>query len=434
MSCIISTFKLERLSNFVEIQPGFAFKSEKFVNDNEQVPLVKGENVQQGYIDWKASKYWPIEEYNNFEKYHLIDGDVVLAMDRPWVTSGLKWSYIKKNDPKSLLVQRVARLRARSGLNQTYLRCLISCEYFSKYIQPIVTGVNVPHISGKQIGDFKIPLPEINTQKKIATILSAYDNLIENNKRRIAILENMAEDIYKEWFVRFRFPGYEDAEFVKGIPKGWEIKTLDSSNFQILDGDRGKSYPRKEEFHEEGYCLFLNTGNLKGDRFDYSQCDFIDEAKDNQLRKGRVIKDDIVLTTRGSIGNIAYLGINSPYENVRINSGMIIIRTNEKISNSMFSYHLLKSKSMLENYKMFSSGSAQPQLPIRDLNKIKILYPETKLIDEYESFVKPMIDNSDLLSLQNLRLEKIKNSLLPRLISGKLSVEDLKIQLPLNLL
>src|SRR5439155_10592311 len=104
-------------------------------------------------------KYWPAEDADSYKKFELRVGDVVLAMDRPWVTAGLKWAYIKKKDPKSLLVQRVSRLRAKNGLNQTYLRCLISSGYFSDYIQPIVTGVNVPHISGKQIGDFKIPLP-----------------------------------------------------------------------------------------------------------------------------------------------------------------------------------------------------------------------------------------------------------------------------------
>jgi len=224
MSHNISTYNLKLLSDFVEIQPGYAFKSDKFVDDNTQIPLVKGENVQQGFVDWQSSKYWLSDDYNNFEKYHLINGDIVLAMDRPWVTAGLKWSYIRKSDPKSLLVQRVARLRAKPGLDQTFLRCLISSEYFSSYIQPIVTGVNVPHISGRQIGDFKMPMPKLDIQKKIAAILSAYDDLIENNKRRIVLLEKMAEENYKEWFVRFRFPGWKEAEFEKGIPKEWKLR------------------------------------------------------------------------------------------------------------------------------------------------------------------------------------------------------------------
>ena len=145
---------------------------------------------------------------------------------------GLDWAYIKKHDPKALLVQRVSRLRAKNGLDQTYLRCIISSRYLSDYIQPIVTGVNVPHISGRQIGSFKIPLPPPPVQRKIAAILSAYDELIENNRRRIALLEKLAEEIYREWFVRLRFPGHEKVKRIKGVPDWWSLKA--SSNFRRL--------------------------------------------------------------------------------------------------------------------------------------------------------------------------------------------------------
>ncbi len=242
MAYNFSKYPVDKLANHVTIQPGFAFKSDQFTEDPTQTPLVKGENLQQGYINWEGSKYWKTEEYELYEKYHLVPGDIVLAMDRPWVTSGLKWSYIKKTDPKSLLVQRVARLRSNETLNQTYLRCIISSEYFSSYIQPIVTGVNVPHISGKQIGDFNIPIPSLDVQKKIGYLLSAYDELVENNKQRIDVLENMAEEIYREWFVRLRFPGYQKADFEKGYPKDWENDFAHS----FFEHVKGKSYKSDE--------------------------------------------------------------------------------------------------------------------------------------------------------------------------------------------
>ena len=166
----------------------------------------------------------------------------MLAMDRPWVTAGLKWAYIKEHDPKSLLVQRVSRLRAKNDLAQTYLRCVISSRYFSDYIQPIVTGVNVPHISGKQIGDFKIPLPSPPIQRKIAAIVSAYDELIENNRRRIALLEKLTEEIYREWFVRLRFPGHEKVKFVKAVPESWKPVLIGDLLKRIAPG---KKYEQK---------------------------------------------------------------------------------------------------------------------------------------------------------------------------------------------
>ncbi len=151
MTFNISIYHVDKLGRYAEIQPGFAFKSERFTDDPSDVALVKGENVQQGFIDWNASKFWPDGDADAFNNFELRIGDVVLAMDRPWVTAGLKWAYIKKDDPRSLLVQRVARLRAKKGLDQTYLRCLVSSSYFSNYLQPIVTGVNVPHISGNRL-------------------------------------------------------------------------------------------------------------------------------------------------------------------------------------------------------------------------------------------------------------------------------------------
>ena len=105
----ISEFDLDRLGRFAEIFPGFAFKSDRFTDDPGDVALVKGENVQQGFVDWSISKYWPTTDADALKRFELRAGDVVLAMDRPWVTAGLKWAYIQKHDPKALLVQRVSR-------------------------------------------------------------------------------------------------------------------------------------------------------------------------------------------------------------------------------------------------------------------------------------------------------------------------------------
>ena len=95
----ISQFEVDKLGHYAEIIPGFAFKSERFTDDPMDVALVKGENVQQGFVDWSVSKYWPAADADRHQKFELLVGDVVLAMDRPWVTAGLKWAYIKNYDP-----------------------------------------------------------------------------------------------------------------------------------------------------------------------------------------------------------------------------------------------------------------------------------------------------------------------------------------------
>ena len=128
-------------------------------------------------------------------------------------------------------------------------------------------------------------------------------------------------------------------------------------NISIIDGDRGNNYPKKDEFNDFGYCLFLNTGNLKNDKFDFSKSDFITQEKDATLRKGKLIYNDIVLTTRGTIGNIGFYSKNITYKNVRINSGMVIIRSNSKKNHSLYFYYLFKSTLFIRRIHQYNRNS-----------------------------------------------------------------------------
>jgi type I restriction enzyme S subunit len=396
MSYKISCYDIFKLGEYTEIQPGYAFKSDQFLDDDTQVPLVKGENLQQGYVDWSASKYWRKEEYQDFEKYHLLPGDVIIAMDRPWVTAGLKWSYIKNHDPKSLLVQRVARLRGKDGLSQSFLKVLISSDYFSCYVQPIVTGVNVPHISGKQIADFKAPIPPLVVQNKIAAILSSYDDLIENNKCRIAILEKMAEEIYREWFVRFRFPGYQDAEFEKGIPKGWGVKKLND----ICELLYGKALTQEER--EDGPFPVYGSSGVVG-----------------YHKKALTNSGGIIVGRKGNVGSIHWCDV--PFFPI---DTVYYVKSDLSMH---YVFYLLGSMNFINN------DAAVPGLNRNQAYSNLLLMPGLDLIELFEVHVKPLFEQKKLLAEQIQNLEATKSLLLPRLISGKLSVEDLNIAFPASM-
>ncbi len=144
---------------------------------------------------------------------------------------------------------------------------------------------------------------------------------------------------------------------------------------EIIDGDRGVNYPKMNEFHEEGFCLFLNTSNVTKDGFAFEDKQFITEEKDGILRKGHLNRGDIVFTTRGTVGNVALYSRSIPFENVRINSGMVILRCRNSIVDTRFIYHLLKSKKCRTYIKSFCTGSAQPQLPIKNLSTISFEIP-----------------------------------------------------------
>lgn len=397
MSELAATSEFAKLGEHAEILAGPPFNSEAFTDRPEDVPLVKGENVQQGYVDWNIAKRWPASDAENYKRFLLVPGDVVVAMDRPWVTAGLKWAYIKRNDPPSLLVQRVARLRGKKTLDQGFLRCLISSAYFSNYIQPIVTGVNVPHISGKQIGDFKIPLLPIDTQQKIAAILSAYDDLIANNQRRITLLERMAEDIYREWFVRLRFPGHENVKIEKGVPQGWAQRKF--GEFCVLK--RGYDLPDAEI--ESGPYPVIASTSIKAHHKTF-----------------KVLPPVITTGRSGSLGDVLYTNAKA----WPLNTALYV---KDFCGNSPFLVFFTLKNMGLEN---FNAGAGVPSLNRNHLNGISIAVPSIAVQEAFDAKLAPIFQLKEKLAKQTETLKSTRDALLPRLISGKLSVDALDIRFP----
>ena len=147
---------------------------------------------------------------------------------------------------------------------------------------------------------------------------------------------------------------------------------------EIIDGDRGKNYPKQDEFYPQGYCLFLNTGNVTKEGLIFEENQFIMKEKDEALRKGKLKRGDIVYTTRGTVGNAGYYNSSVPYENVRINSGMVILRSNGEIVDARFLYQILKSEYYRPYFKQYCTGSAQPQLLIKNFSQIYLNVPDIK--------------------------------------------------------
>ena len=194
------------------------------------------------------------------------------------------------------------------------------------------------------------------------------------------------------------------------IPNGWEEKAL-AEAVEIIDGDRGVNYPQHNDFSSSGYCVFLNTKNIPSTKFDFSETSFISERKDEKLRKGKLERGDFVLTTRGTIGNYAYFSNSIPYENIRINSGMVIMRPKEEVLDRGFFNAYLASYFFHTQVKTLSSGTAQPQLPIRDLSIFKILLPSLPEQRMIAAVLSPLDNKIELLHEQNKTLEAIAKAI-----------------------
>ena len=207
---------------------------------------------------------------------------------------------------------------------------------------------------------------------------------------------------------------------------GWvERKLGDQSLLEIVDGDRGMNYPKASDFHEDGYCLFLNTKNVRRDGFEFESKMFITEKKDAELRKGKLKRGDVVLTTRGTIGNIALYSDDVPFDNIRINSGMLIFRPNKSVLMPGYLFEVLRSEIVKEQIRKQTTGAAQPQLPIKALVNLSLpiltnLEDQSALVGKLQAF-EPETQRLESLYHQKLTvLEALKKSLLYQAFSGAL--------------
>ena len=166
-------WKPTTLGEEIDLLAGFAFKSAQYTTKEKDIRLLRGDNIIPGSLRWDDVKRWPANDTKEYERYWLREGDVVLAMDRPWVKAGMKHAMIASEDLPCLLVQRTARLRGGANLGNRFLKLLIGSSAFTSHILGVQTGIGVPHISGQQIKDFEFARPPIAEQQRIADNLDA---------------------------------------------------------------------------------------------------------------------------------------------------------------------------------------------------------------------------------------------------------------------
>ena len=171
----------------------------------------------------------------------------------------------------------------------------------------------------------------------------------------------------------------------------FDVVQLESTGIDVIDGDRGKNYPHQNELLSTGFCLFLSAKNVTKSGFSFSETQFISQRKDALLNNGRLCRGDIVITTRGTVGNVALYSPQVPYENIRINSGMLIIRCANNISNQ-YLYHVLRSEWFQKQIMAVQSGSAQPQLPKSHFLKMNIPLPPLPIQEKIASILQ-LIDD-----------------------------------------
>ena len=265
--------------------------------------------------------------------------------------------------------------------------------------QPILNSINIEY-------------RDILEQKRIADILSAYDNLIENNNKRIKLLEQMAENLYKEWFVRFRFPGYENTKFVDDIPSDWQI--LRMSDFcYVTDGTHDTPKP----VNDDGVPLV--TGKcIKNGFIDFNEPYNISYQDHESISKRSGLKTgDILFSNIGTVGTTCLVNYDREFS---VKNVIIFKPDNIKVSNYLYSW--LNSDSIQAIFATQTNGASQQFVGLNFMRRFKILVPNANVLDLYSDRIKPIRTEIVKLHDINENLTKQRDMLLPRLMSGKIEV------------
>jgi len=418
----VSEWPVAELGDHVDMQVGFPFKSAKFLDQSKHaVRLLRGDNIGQGLLRWDGAKHWPKAEVEAVTSYHVDQGDVILAMDRPWIEAGLKFAYVRPSDMPCLLVQRVTRMRGTATLETDYLRHVIASPAFTGYIKSITTGVNVPHISGKDIKKFRFPLPPLETQRRIASILGVYDDLIEVNRRRIAVLEEMARGLFEEWFVRFRFPGHEAVPILDTqdgpLPEGWTWDRIGDVAAYVNRGIAPK-------YDDEAETLVIGQKCIRDQRLSL----VLARKQSKNVPIEKVVQPGDVLinsTGTGTLGRVAQAEQVLP--GLTVDSHVTIVRPNLPEDRDYLGLSLFAMQPVFEH--LGAGSTNQTELARSAVQSQMLVWAPVDLRARFGLMVRPMRELAEQLAQQNSTLAASRDLLLPRLISGQLSVAEAEREL-----
>ena len=317
-------YPLHRIGTLVKtVTPPVKLQKTTFA-ETGQFPIIdQSQAAIAGWTDDNSALIWP-------EKPLVIFGDhtcTVKLVETPFAQGA----------------DGIKVLHTSDSLDPRYL------YYFMK-VHPLESGGYQRHFS--KLKRAELPVPPLEVQKEIVAEIESYQKIIDGAR---AVVENYRPNIVVD-------------------PK-WPLVAFLDAPFEIIDGDRGVHYPKKEDFSPDGHCIFLNTKNVRQNGFNFNELQFITREKDNILRKGKLRRGDVVLTTRGTIGNTGHYDESIPFDSIRINSGMLIFKTNETKLSGKYLYHFFQSHNFKQQSEAITSGAAQPQLPIRSLNQVKLPLP-----------------------------------------------------------
>jgi type I restriction enzyme, S subunit len=406
------------LLSLAEISESVRYGYTASASDNEVGPkFLRITDIVPPQIDWENVPYCDIDE-KDLSKFSIEPGDIVIA--RTGATVGYA-KLIRDNVPKSVFASYLVRIRVDpEKADPWYVGRIVESGVYKSFVLSRVGGAAQPNANAKILSSFKLPIPDKTTQRLISSILSAYDDLIENNQQRIRLLEQSARLLYKEWFVRLRFPGHEHVKVKDGVPEGWCFKCIGEITTKIGSG----STPRggAASYKSEGITL-IRSLNVYDYQFEESGLAFIDEKQAEKLSNVVVEPDDILLNITGaSVGRCCM--VPDRLLPARVNQHVMIIRAHK---GEVGPYYLLcaindnQQKQMILNIAR-SGGATREALTKDVVSGLRIPIPAKGLMDAFNENACDSFKQQQILANQNAQLAKARDLLLPRLMNGEIVV------------
>ncbi|MEC3894400.1 hypothetical protein [Nocardiopsis sp. LDBS1602] len=383
------------LGEMADLQVGFAFKSSEYSTDPSHARLLRGDNIAQGELRWDRCAYWGGDDVDM--RYRLYPGDVVLAMDRPWIDAGLKFASVREEDTPSYLVQRVARLRAKPGTHQRYLHYLIASGQFSSYVLSAQTGTAVPHISGAQILEFRTSRRSYYEQQAIAEVLGALDDKIAAIHRVRRVTGELAR-----------------TKFAKAAKSGNRNKILDVSTLVT----RGIT-PKYTD--SDGVTIL----NQKCVRKQWVSLDAARVTDSSKTRSSKMLQRDDVLVNSTGFGTLGRTARWIRDIDATVDSHVSIVRFDPNIIDPVCAgFGLLRIENQIESLAEGSTGQTELRRDL--LASLEILVPcrEDQIVLGKE--LAELDTNALILEDESRILAKARDELLPLLMSGNIRIRDME--------
>ena len=379
------------------------------------VPLNELITFQRGFDLSKSKRkdgVFPViasTSINGFHNKYKVQGPGVVIGRSGSIGGG---QYIKEN---FWPLNTTLWIKDFKGHNPQYIYYLLKNTDFSR----LNAGVGVPTLNRNHLSNIKVVDIELDKENQIASTLSAYDDLIENNRRRIQLLEKAARLLYKEWFVRLRFPGHEKVRIVDGVPEGWEKSTLGKALNELESGGRPKGGAQNTGIPSIGAENVIGIG-----QYDYSKEKYVSEDYFQTMRRGVVQNRDVVVYKDGAnIGRSSYFGDGFPHEKCSINEHVFILRSTEEIGQNWL-YFWIERDDTRQRLANLNANTAQPGISQGNLLNLHFVKPPKPITKLFNDTVDPIVRQIFLLAKENQVLARARDLLLPRLMSGKIVVNS----------